>query len=140
LRLVAVRSKTGALLLDDTYNASPESMLAALNLLDELEGRKVAVLGDMLELGPYEKQGHEMVGLRAARVADALLTLGPRGHLIAKAAQRSGMERTNIHEFDEIEPVVAWLEKNLSADDAVLIKGSHGLRMDRIVAALEVAS
>ncbi|MBI5932551.1 MAG: UDP-N-acetylmuramoyl-tripeptide--D-alanyl-D-alanine ligase [Chloroflexi bacterium] len=140
LRLVAVRSKTGALLLDDTYNASPESMLAALNLLDELEGRKVAVLGDMLELGPYEKQGHEMVGLRAARVADVLLTLGPRGHLIAKAAQRSGMERGNVHEFDEIEPVVAWLEKNLSADDAALIKGSHGLRMDRIVAALEVAS
>jgi UDP-N-acetylmuramoyl-tripeptide--D-alanyl-D-alanine ligase len=140
LRLVAVRSKTGALLLDDTYNASPESMLAALNLLDELEGRKIAVVGDMLELGPYEKQGHEMVGLRAARVADELLTFGPRAHLIAKAAQRSGMERTNIHEFDELEPVVAWLEKNISSDDAVLIKGSHGLRMDRIVAALELES
>jgi UDP-N-acetylmuramoyl-tripeptide--D-alanyl-D-alanine ligase len=140
LRLVAVRSKTGALLLDDTYNASPESMLAALNLLDELEGRKIAVVGDMLELGPYEKQGHEMVGLRAARVADELITFGPRAHLIAKAAQRSGMERTNIHEFDELEPVVAWLEKNISSDDAVLIKGSHGLRMDRIVAALELES
>jgi UDP-N-acetylmuramoyl-tripeptide--D-alanyl-D-alanine ligase len=140
LRLVAVRSKTGALLLDDTYNASPESMLAALNLLDELEGRKIAVVGDMLELGPYEKQGHEMVGLRAARVADELLTFGPRAHLIAKAAQRSGMERTNIHEFDELEPVVAWLEKNISSEDAVLIKGSHGLRMDRIVAALELES
>jgi len=76
LRLVAVRSKTGALILDDTYNASPESMLAALNLLDELEGRKIAVLGDMLELGQYERQGHEMVGLRAAQVASTLLTLG----------------------------------------------------------------
>jgi len=140
LRLVAVRSKTGALLLDDTYNASPESMLAALNLLDELEGRKVAVLGDMLELGPYEKQGHEMVGLRAARVADVLLTLGPRGRLIAAAAQRSGLPRTDVHEFDEVEPIVAWLEKNLSTEDAVLIKGSHGLRMDRIVAALELES
>ncbi|HSQ38938.1 MAG TPA: cyanophycin synthetase, partial [Anaerolineales bacterium] len=140
LRLVAVRSQNGALLLDDTYNASPESMLAALNLLDELDGRKIAVLGDMLELGPYEKQGHEMVGLRAARVSDVLLTLGTRARMIAEAAHRSGMARTNIHEFNELEPIVAWLEKNLTPQDAVLVKGSHGLRMDRIIAALEVAS
>ena len=79
LRLVAVRSQSGALLLDDTYNASPESMLASLNLLSEVEGqRKIAVLGDMLELGPYERQGHEMVGLRAAQVANVLITFGPR--------------------------------------------------------------
>ncbi len=140
LRLVAVRSGTGALLLDDTYNASPESMFAALNLLDELEGRKIAVLGDMLELGPYERQGHEMVGTRAARVADILLTLGTRGHLIAESARKSGMDRSHIHEFTELDPIVAWLGKNLTEDDAVLIKGSHGLRMDRIVGALEVRS
>ncbi len=66
LRLVAVHTKNGALILDDTYNASPESVLAALNLLSELDGRKVAVLGDMYELGPYEKEGHEIVG-RACR-------------------------------------------------------------------------
>ena len=65
LRLVAVNTASGALLLDDTYNASPESTLAALNLLDELDGRKVAVLGDMLELGSYERIGHEMVGVRS---------------------------------------------------------------------------
>jgi UDP-N-acetylmuramoyl-tripeptide--D-alanyl-D-alanine ligase len=140
LRLVAVRSQTGALLLDDTYNASPESMLAALNLLDELEGRKIAVLGDMLELGPYEKQGHEMVGTRAARVADVLLTLGMRSRIIAESARKSGMDRSNIHEFNELEPIVTWLGKNLTPEDTVLIKGSHGLRMDRIVAALEVRS
>ena len=140
LHLVAVRSQKGALLLDDTYNASPESMLAAINLLDELDGRKVAVLGDMLELGPYEKQGHEMVGLRAARVADVLLTLGPRARMIAETARKAGLSRSNVHEFEELDPIVAWLESNLSSDDTVLIKGSHGLRMDRIVAALEVRS
>ena len=140
LRLVAVRSRTGALLLDDTYNASPESMLAALNLLDELEGRKIAVLGDMLELGPDEKPGHDMVGTRAARVADVLLTLGTRGHLIAESARKSGMDRSDIHEFTELDPIVDWLAKNLTVEDAVLIKGSHGLRMDRIVGALEVRS
>ena len=140
LRLVAVRSKTGALILDDTYNASPESMLAALNLLDELDGRKIAVLGDMLELGQYERQGHEMVGLRAAQVADILLTLGARGQMIAKAAHRAGLKKSSILEFEELEQIVDWLNENLSKDDSVLIKGSHGLRMDRIVNFLEVRS
>ena len=140
LRLVAVRSKTGALILDDTYNASPESMLAALNLLDEMDGRKVAVLGDMLELGPYERQGHEIVGMRAAQVARILLTLGPRAHMLADAARRGGMKASHIFEFDQVEPVMDWLNKNLTPNDAVLIKGSHGLRMDRITAALEIQS
>jgi len=140
LRLVAVRSASGALILDDTYNASPESMLAALTLLGELEGRKIAVLGDMLELGQYERQGHEMAGLRAAQVADLLLTLGPRGRMIAEAARRAGMKPSAVLEFGEIEPIIDWLQKNLSAAEAVLIKGSHGLRMDRITAALEVRS
>ncbi len=140
LRLVAVRSNSGALILDDTYNASPESMLAALNLLDEMDGRRIAVLGDMLELGPYEKQGHEMVGMRAAQVVRTLLTLGPRAHMIADAARRAGMKLNQIFEFETSELIVDWLNKNLTSNDAVLIKGSHGLRMDRITAALEVRS
>jgi UDP-N-acetylmuramoyl-tripeptide--D-alanyl-D-alanine ligase len=140
LRLAAVRSENGALLLDDTYNASPESMLAALNLLDEIEGRKVAVLGDMLELGPYERGGHEMVGLRAAQVAEVLVTLGERAHMIADAARRTGMKKNAIIEFDEIEPMMEWMRDNLTKNDVVLIKGSHGLRMDRITASLEVRS
>jgi len=140
LRLVAVRSKTGALILDDTYNASPESMLAALNLLDEMDGRKIAVLGDMLELGQYEKQGHEMVGMRAAQVVKTLLTLGPRARMIADAARRAGLKASSIFEFEQTESILEWLNKNLTEKDAVLIKGSHGLRMDRITAALEVQS
>lgn len=140
LRLVAVRSQTGALILDDTYNASPESMLAALNLLDELDGRKIAVLGDMLELGQYERQGHDLVGLRAAQVADILLTLGSRAQIIAEAARREGMEKSSVLEFEKLEPIVDWLSENLSKDDSVLIKGSHGLHMDRIANALETSS
>ena len=140
LRLAAVRSENGALLLDDTYNASPESMLAALNLLDEIDGRKVAVLGDMLELGPYERGGHEMVGLRAAQVAETLVTLGERAHMIAEAARRAGMKKSAIIEFDELAPLMDWMKTNLTQKDVVLIKGSHGLRMDRITAALEVRS
>jgi UDP-N-acetylmuramoyl-tripeptide--D-alanyl-D-alanine ligase len=140
LRLTAVRSQSGALLLDDTYNASPESTLAALNLLAELEGRKVAVLGDMLELGPYEKQGHELVGLRAAQVANVLITVGKRGHMIATAARRAGLRSGNITEFESTDEAIVHLGQSLSEKDVVLVKGSHGIRMDRIVTALEIPS
>jgi UDP-N-acetylmuramoyl-tripeptide--D-alanyl-D-alanine ligase len=94
----------------------------------------------MLELGPYERQGHEIVGMRAAQVVKILLTLGPRAHMLAEAARRSGMKASQILEFEEAEPIMDWLNKNLSSNDAVLIKGSHGLRMDRITAALETQS
>jgi UDP-N-acetylmuramoyl-tripeptide--D-alanyl-D-alanine ligase len=137
LRLAAVRSTSGALILDDTYNASPQSTLAALNLLEELEGRKVAVLGDMLELGPYEDEGHEMVGLRAAEVVDELVCLGKRARRIASAAQQAGLPSSSVVELDEAQQVIEYLQPRLQASDVVLVKGSHGMRMDRIVASLE---
>ena len=137
LRLVAVHTESGALLLDDTYNASPQSMLAALNLLDEMDGRKVAVLGDMLELGPYEWKGHEMVGRRAAEVADELITVGERGHMMADAARRVGFDPARITELDDTDQAIDFLRGHLRNGDVVLIKGSRGMQMDRIVAALE---
>lgn len=137
LRLVAVRTENGALVLDDTYNASPQSTLAALNLLDELDGRKVAVLGDMLELGQYERQGHEMVGMRAAEVADELVCVGERARVIASAARESGLPATAIVELDNSQQVIEYLRPRLSGSDVVLIKGSRGMQMDSIVAALE---
>jgi UDP-N-acetylmuramoyl-tripeptide--D-alanyl-D-alanine ligase len=140
LRLVAVRTESGALVLDDTYNASPESTLAALNLLDELEGHKVAVLGDMLELGQYERQGHEMVGVRSAEVADELVTIGERSRMIAEAARQAGMAPSLVSEFSDSDDAIVYLLDRLGADDVVLVKGSHGMRMDRIVAALETSS
>ena len=79
-----------------------------------------------------------MVGLRTARVADILLTLGTRARIIAKAARKAGLPESSILEFEEAEPIIAWLNENLSKNDSVLIKGSHGLRMDRIVNAMEV--
>ncbi len=137
LRLVAVHSQEGALILDDTYNASPESTLAALNLLEEMDGRKIAVLGDMLELGPYEKQGHEMVGVRAAEVCSHLITVGERGKMISDAAQKLGRRSLSIEWFATVQEVIEVLKATLLAGDVVLIKGSHGMRMDRIVTALE---
>jgi UDP-N-acetylmuramoyl-tripeptide--D-alanyl-D-alanine ligase len=137
LRLVAVRTESGAIILDDTYNASPESTLAALNLLEDLEGRKIAVLGDMLELGQYEEQGHRMVGARAAEVANVLVTVGDRAKIIASAAANSGLSTSKIKEFDAAEQTFDFLRENLTSQDVVLVKGSRGMQMEVIVAALE---
>ena len=137
LRLVAVRAEGGALLLDDTYNASPQSTLAALNLLEELDGRKVAVLGDMLELGPYEKEGHYKIGLRAAEVADEILTIGPRARDIARAAREAGKTGEEVTELDNADEAVGILRSRLHPQDVVLVKGSRGVHMDNIVPELE---
>ncbi len=138
LRLIAVRTSSGALVLDDTYNATPESMLAALNLLNDLEGHKVAVLGDMLELGQYEQFGHQMVGIRAAEVADVLVTLGERGRMIANAALEAGLSGEKVVILDDAEQAIRYLLQNLKSEDVVLVKGSNLMRMDRIVTAVEV--
>lgn len=138
LRLVAVRTQQGALMLDDTYNASPESTLAALSLLSEIPGRHIAVLGGMFELGPYEESGHEKVGIRAAEIADQILTLGEKGKMIAEAAIRAGSPARSVTSYESTEQVVEALRSLLKEGDVVLVKGSHGLRMDRIVTNLEV--
>lgn len=140
LRLATVRATSGALIIDDTYNASPESTLAALNLLSEIDGNRVAVLGDMLELGPYEQEGHEIVGVRAAEVARRLITVGRLGKQIAQAARQAGMPSSAIESVDDVSQAIDLLQNSLKADDVVLVKGSHGLRMDRIVASLEAGS
>ena len=140
LRLVAVRAKSGAMILDDTYNASPKSMLADLNLLEEMVGRKVAVLGDMLELGLYEEQGHRKVGIRAAEVSDVLITVGELGQLIAQAAAAAGFKAERLHSFIDSDEAIQFLKGFLKEQDVVLVKGSRGMRMDKIVAALETDS
>jgi UDP-N-acetylmuramoyl-tripeptide--D-alanyl-D-alanine ligase len=112
-------------------------MIAALNLLDELDGRKVAVLGDMLELGRYEWRGHEMVGIRAAEVVDELITIGERGRMIAAAAHRAGLAGDVITELEECDQAIKSLYDRLNENDVVLIKGSRGMQMDQIVTALE---
>lgn len=137
LRLVAVRAENGALLLDDTYNASPKSAIAAINLLEEMEGHKIAVLGDMLELGKYEHQGHEMVGIRSADVVDELITVGKRSSVIAQAAEQAGLPAEAITQLETSEEAIEVMRKRLSKDDVVLVKGSRGMHMDQIVPSLE---
>jgi UDP-N-acetylmuramoyl-tripeptide--D-alanyl-D-alanine ligase len=138
LRLVVAHTKEGALILDDTYNASPESTLAALNLLDEMDGRKIAVIGDMLELGQYEQRGHEMVGVRAAQFASLIVLVGTRSKITAEAAIRSGYSPKAIQWFEEAPQAVPYLQETIRNGDVILVKGSRGLQMERIVHALEI--
>jgi UDP-N-acetylmuramoyl-tripeptide--D-alanyl-D-alanine ligase len=133
LRLVAVPGPQGSTILDDTYNASPTSTIAALNLLEELDGRKIAVLGDMLELGDYEEEGHQKVGMRALEVADILITVGPRGRIIGEAAVRWGMPSERVHIFEGNAEAIALLEEMVAGDDVVLVKGSRAMKMEEIV-------
>jgi UDP-N-acetylmuramoyl-tripeptide--D-alanyl-D-alanine ligase len=138
LRLVAVTGPEGSVILDDTYSASPESVIAALNLLVELEGRHVAVLGDMLELGSYEEMGHRLVGRRARDVVDLLVTVGPRARVIASEAREAGLPAAAVVELDDSDAAIAFLRQTIRRGDVVLLKGSQGVKLDRVVPALEV--
>jgi UDP-N-acetylmuramoyl-tripeptide--D-alanyl-D-alanine ligase len=137
LRLVAVQGPRGSLILDDTYNAAPPSVIAALNLLGELEGRRVAVLGDMLELGEYSERGHRLVGGRAAEIAEELVVIGERARWIADEAIRSGMPSSRVKTCESNEAAAEYLRERVREGDVILIKGSRGMRMDHIVDALE---
>jgi UDP-N-acetylmuramoyl-tripeptide--D-alanyl-D-alanine ligase len=136
LRLVAVDGINGSTLLDDTYNASPQSTLAALNLLDELEGRKIAVLGDMLELGSYEEEGHRKVGLRVIDSADVLITVGRLGRIIAVEAMRWGFPSSAVHILDDNSQAIELLQEIIVPGDVVLVKGSRALHLEELVMAL----
>ncbi|HEC35207.1 MAG TPA: UDP-N-acetylmuramoyl-tripeptide--D-alanyl-D-alanine ligase [Anaerolineae bacterium] len=133
LRLVAVPGPGDSVILDDTYNASPTSTIAALNLLDELSGRKIAVLGDMLELGDYEEEGHRKVGVRVADVADVLVVIGTRGRIIGEEALAVGMPADQVHILEDNAAAIRLLEGLVGERDVILVKGSRGMRMEEIV-------
>ncbi|MGD2058713.1 MAG: UDP-N-acetylmuramoyl-tripeptide--D-alanyl-D-alanine ligase, partial [Anaerolineales bacterium] len=139
LRLVTVHGPGGAIILDDTYNAAPPSVLAALNLLEDLDGRKWAVLGDMLELGDYEETGHRRVGARAAEIADVLVTVGERARWIAEEAIASGLPGEKVAALDSSDQAIEFLTDRIDAGDIVLVKGSRAVELDRVVSALERA-
>jgi UDP-N-acetylmuramoyl-tripeptide--D-alanyl-D-alanine ligase len=136
LRLFPVAGINGSTLLDDTYNSSPYSAIAALNLLDEFEGRKIAVLGDMLELGAHEAQGHRRVAGRVKDVVSVLITVGELGRLIGQEAVAFGMPAECVIHVQDNGAAIARLRDLIQASDTVLIKGSRGMAMEEIVEAL----
>lgn len=131
LRLTVRRLDGGVTLLDDTYNANPASMLAALDLLSELPGRRIALLGDMRELGTLTEQSHDRIGLRAAEVLDTLLTVGDLAVRIAASARSAGLERTR--HFASKAEATAALREELRDGDVLLVKGSRALELETVV-------
>lgn len=126
----------GGAVINDTYNANPVSMAAALEVCREISmGRKaVAILGDMLELGNYEKEGHWAVGRRAAQLKlDLLVTIGERAAYIAQGALEGGLSAACIISFQQRGEALDWLTQNVSRRDVVLFKGSRGMRLEEIL-------
>lgn len=124
------------MLIDDTYNASARSTLAALETLKEIPGygRRIACLADMAELGQYSESGHAEVGERVAELSlDLLVTVGALGREIANAARRHGMPADKVFSFDQASDAGRFLQERMQQNDCVLIKGSQSIRMERIV-------
>ncbi|NTW97906.1 MAG: UDP-N-acetylmuramoylalanyl-D-glutamyl-2, 6-diaminopimelate--D-alanyl-D-alanine ligase, partial [Oscillochloris sp.] len=136
-RLRVLPGVAGTTLIDDAYNAAPISMLAALDLLADIDGRRVAILGDMLELGEAEEQGHRQVGQRAAEVAQLLLTVGRRARWIAEAAREAGMPAGQVMACETNAEGVSAILPLLQPGDQVLVKASRGMELEHIVAALQ---
>lgn len=124
-----------SIIIDDSYNSSPIAALAALDVLRDVKtkGKKIAVLGDMLELGKFTVDEHRKLGAYAGTIADYVFAVGPRAKDIAEGAVASDLSEKNIIEFDDARVAGKYLEQMIHAGDVALIKGSQSMRMERAV-------
>lgn len=124
-----------SIIIDDTYNASPIAVEHALATLKEVvaKGRKIVILGDMLELGEYSVEAHKEAGRQSANVVDELYTVGIRARMIATSAHEAGLSKEKIHAFDDALTCANALEPIITDGDVVLIKGSQSIRLERAV-------
>jgi UDP-N-acetylmuramoyl-tripeptide--D-alanyl-D-alanine ligase len=140
VRLIVLPGLNGSTVVDDSYNASAVSTIAALELLGDIklpaEGRRLAVLGDMLELGDFEQEAHYQVGRKAAQVVDRLVVVGPLAWLAGEEARRQGLDGDKILFAASKAEAVEWLKVNLGPGDYVLIKASRGSHLEEIVEAV----
>lgn len=131
-----IREINGIQFIDDSYNANPDSMKAALRTLIELDadGRRIAVLGEMGELGDESERGHREVGEAAAELGvDELIAVGTTGAEIARAARKAGLKNTIA--VDAPEEAAELLAQGAGAGDLILVKGSRSARMERVLEA-----
>jgi UDP-N-acetylmuramoyl-tripeptide--D-alanyl-D-alanine ligase len=139
-RMKLVKGIKETLIIDDTYNASPESTHAALEALSNIarykDGRKIAVLGDMLELGRYSITAHQNIGNFAAKHCDMLFCVGSRAKWIADAAENQ-MKEGSIFTFNTSSDAGRVLQDQMRKGDVILIKGSRGMKMERVVEEIE---
>ncbi len=124
-------------IIDDSYNAAPSSTIAAMGILKKLplkdpSSRKIAALGDMLELGEDTEAAHCLVGQKAAKSVNLLFTVGERARFIANEAEKNGLPKKNIYSFSTSKEAALSLQKKLNKGDIILVKGSRGMKMEEI--------
>ena len=129
----------GGLLLDDSYNSNPLSAHAALDALASLsgQGRRVAVLGDMLELGENSGKMHEELGVKAAEIAELLISVGKFSPDLCRGARNAGMNSRQMVELVDAPAAIEYLQRQQRSGDKILVKGSRGVRLDQVAAALK---
>ena len=120
-------------IIKDCYNAGPESMAAALDVLGNRSGRKIAVLGEMLELGLCSPAEHYKLGRMAAEKADIVLAYGPNSERVLKGAITGGMSDLRVSAYEDREKIVQALKNLAKPGDVMLFKGSRGMRMELIL-------
>lgn len=132
-RLKILRGIKNSIIIDDTYNAAPSSTHLALETLKHLPAkRRVAILGDMLELGKFTIEAHEEMGNFAGSIADIFLTVGARAKFSAYAAGNQ-MDQNNIHSFVNSDSAKIKIQELIKEGDLILVKGSQGMRMEKII-------
>ena len=137
-RMRVLEGKSQSVVIDDSYNASPIAVTEALKTLGALatRGRKIAVLGDMKELGELSDKAHKDVGGVAGQTVHTLVTVGERGSMYATGARYAGLAADRILSFDDSVAAGEYLSSIVRAGDVVLVKGSQSMRMERVSKAL----
>ena len=124
----------GSKIIDDSYNSSPLASHAALDTFHELEAkRKIVVFGDMLEIGKYTIEAHKAIGQKVSKIANYLFAVGPRSKFVSQEVIELGMLKENVFNFSTSKEAIQTLKDLIEEGDLILVKGSQGMRMERIV-------
>lgn len=136
-RLSLLEGENGTYIVDDTYNSSPVAVDVALDVFKEFRSkRKIAVLGDMLELGKWTEEEHRIVGEKASTIADVIVAVGIRSKFTLEGAKNKGMKEDKMYYFDNSISASAFMKDFIKKGDAILVKGSQGVRLERVVEAI----
>ncbi|MCD8528265.1 MAG: hypothetical protein LRY41_03000 [Candidatus Pacebacteria bacterium] len=133
-RLRVLEGVLDTVLIDDTYNSSPPALMHALDTLKELDtkGRKIAIIGDMLELGKFSDDAHRDAGIRAATFVDYLITVGPRAELCSQAALQHGLPQSIVFHAADADMALAHMLDIIEPADTILVKASQGVRLEKV--------
>lgn len=133
-RLSLIKGINNSTIIDDTYNSSPVALEMAIDVLSKIKAkRKIAILGDMLELGKFTEEEHKLIGNKLNGIVDILFTVGPRAKYIANSAIENGFDNKNIYSFLNYDEVISNISGIIKSGDLILVKGSQGVRLEKVV-------